>query len=177
VIRARLGALALPMALPLAVALLGGCRFGRGNGTSGGPDDAGSAADVDLDSPAGQGYLAVQARHCGICHQAPNPAAGVLAGQDAPVPGTQTYGSNLTPDPDTGMDAWDAGTIASSVLHSVAVDGGPLCSAMPEYAEYGMQAAEANAIAVYLQGLAPVWHLVPASRCASKASADAGDGG
>jgi hypothetical protein len=89
----------------------------------------------------------------------------VLSGQTTPVPGTQSYGSNLTPDPDTGMDSWDAGSIAASVLGAVDVQGRPLCATMPSYADAGMGTDEAFAIAAYLRSLTPVWHAVPASRC------------
>ncbi len=78
------------------------------------------------------------------------------------MPGTQAYGSNLTPDPDTGMDAQDAGTIATASCVEGRLDGGPLCPAMPAYADAGMGQAEALAIAAYLQTLTPVWHPVPA---------------
>jgi hypothetical protein len=91
----------------------------------------------------------------------------VLSGQTTPLAGTQSYGSNLTPDPDTGMDAWDAGSIAEAVFHSVDSHGVPLCPSMPAYADAGMSSDEALAIAVYLQQLTPVWHAVPASTCPS----------
>ncbi len=148
-------------AILVSLALLAaGCRVRteQGGGGEGAPD-------IDADSPAGQGYLAVQARNCARCHQASSPSAGVLSGQDTPVPQTRAYGSNLTPDPDTGMDYQDAGTLAASVLHATTPDGGPLCSAMPAYADAGMDAAEALAIGAYLQSLVPVRHAVPASVC------------
>jgi len=154
----------------LAVATVTGCRA---RNQSEDAVDAGGP-DVALESSAGQGYLAVQARHCAQCHQSPDPAAGVLSGQDTPVPGTQAYGSNLTPDPDTGLDLQDAGVIAASILQATALDGGFLCPAMPAYLDAGMGPAEALDIAVYLQGLTPVWHPVPSSSCAA---GSAGDGG
>jgi mono/diheme cytochrome c family protein len=138
-----------------------GCRLDRGSSS----DDGGTAPDVDVDAPAGQGMLAVQARQCGQCHQSPNPADGVLSGQTTPVRGTHAYGSNLTPDPDTGMDAWDAGSIAQAILLSQRLDGGALCPAMPAYADAGMGTGEALAIAAYLQSLVAVWHPIPASTC------------
>lgn len=144
-----------------ALLLLAGCRL-RGSSDA---DDAGAAADVDLDSPTGQGMLAVQARQCGQCHQSPNPADGVLSGQTTPVPGTHAYGSNLTPDPDTGMDAWDAGSIAEAIMAQQGLDGGSLCPAMPAYADGGMGKDEALSIAAYLQSLVPVWRPIPASTC------------
>ncbi|HEX8793770.1 MAG TPA: hypothetical protein VF765_22660 [Polyangiaceae bacterium] len=146
-----------------ACVLLAGClRIKEGQGS----DDAGAAPDVDTDSPAGQGMLAVQTRQCGECHQSPNPADGVLSGQTAPVHGSHAYGSNLTPDPDTGMDAWDAGSIALAILARQGVDGGTLCPSMPTYADAGMSPTEALSIAAYLQSLTPVWRPIPASTCA-----------
>ena len=153
----------------LFAVLAAGCRLRQSSPSS---DDAG--ATITLDGSAGQGMLAVQVRQCGQCHQSPDPNDGILSGQDTPVPGTMAYGSNLTPDPDTGMDVQDAGTIASSVLLAQTPDGGPLCPAMPAYASQGMDAGEALAIAAYLQSLTPVWHPVPSSRCVAPA---AGDGG
>jgi hypothetical protein len=152
----------------MLVLLLAGCRLRQGSSSSSGADGG-----PQLDGAAGQGQLAVQARQCGQCHQPSDPVDGVLSGQDTPVPGTMAYGSNLTPDPDTGMDVQDAGTIATSILQSVALDGGPLCPAMPAYADAGMGQTEALAIAAYLQTLTPVWHPVPSSLCSA---ADAGGG-
>jgi hypothetical protein len=144
-----------------ALFALGGCRLDRGSPS----DDGGVAPDVDFDSPAGQGMLAVQARQCAQCHQSPNPADGVLSGQTTPVHGTHAYGSNLTPDPDTGMDSWDAGSIALAVLSRQGVDGGTLCAAMPAYTDAGMGTAEALSIAAYLQSLPAVWRPILASTC------------
>jgi hypothetical protein len=144
-----------------ALFVLGGCRLDRGSSS----DDGGTGPDVDIDSPAGQGMLAAQARQCAQCHQSPNPDDGVLSGQTAPVPGTHAYGSNLTPDPDTGMDSWDAGSIAQAILLSQRLDGGALCSAMPAYGDAGMGTDEALSIAAYLQSLTPVWRPIPPSAC------------
>ena len=154
----------------LALACVTGCR--ARNQSEDGVDAGGP--DVAVDTAAGQGYLAVQARRCSQCHQSPDPSAGVLSGQDTPVPGTLAYGSNLTPDPDTGLDLPDAGVIAASILQAMALDGGSLCPAMPAYVDAGMGPAEALDIAAYLQGLTPVWHPVPSSSCAA---GSAGDGG
>ena len=155
--------LVVPFAIAVA-AFATGCRLRMQNG---GSDDGGLGADVDIDSPEGQGYLAVQARNCAQCHQSPNPSEGVLSGQDTPVPGTKAYGSNLTPDPDTGLDLQDAGALAASILYAKRLDGGPLCTTMPAYAtaDAGMDSAEALSIGAYLRTLEPVRHAVPASAC------------
>src|SRR5262249_53683471 len=90
------------------LASLGACRLDRGCSAGGG----GAAPEVEVDSALGLGMRAVEVRQCGRCHQSPNPTDGVLSGQNTSVPGAHAaYGSNLTPDPDTGMDAWDAGSI------------------------------------------------------------------
>jgi nicotinate dehydrogenase subunit B len=159
-------------ACPLGGAvILGAWLLGCGqNGTA---DDGGTSPSI-AGSTVGQGYMAVQARQCDSCHQSPDPSDGVLSGQTTPEPGTRSYGANLTPDPDTGMDAWDAGTIAQAVLHATGEQGAPLCSAMPSFADSGMSSDEAFAIAAYLQSLTPVWHPVPASICPSGQAGDAG---
>jgi mono/diheme cytochrome c family protein len=173
----RLRRAALAVALASSTTATAACRppDGATAGDEAGVSDAGPMPDVNTDSMAGQGYLAVEARACGQCHQSPDPNDGVLSGQTTAVPGTQAYGSNLTPDPDTGMDAWDAGDIARAVLHGVDNESEPLCPAMPSYADGGMGNAEALAIAAYLQTLTPVWHAVPASLCPPLKPA--GDGG
>jgi hypothetical protein len=157
----RLGSalsLALERAAPVVVAMvmLVGC------GQSGAASDAGS-----FTVSASQGYVAVQLRKCGDCHQSFDPSDGVLSGQSRPAKGTQSYGSNLTPDPDTGMDAWDAGSIVTAILSGANDQGHPLCPPMPLWADAGMTVDEALAIAAYLQTLTPVRHVVPASTCAS----------
>jgi hypothetical protein len=159
------------LTLATSVWFLGACRA-----ESGAPLDAGQlAGDTENGAPA-EGAVVVAKYDCGQCHQSSDPRDGVLSGQTMPVPGTHTYGSNLTPDPDTGMDAWDAGTIASAILRATGIDGGHLCPTMPAYADAGMTPAEAQAIALYLQSLPAVWHRVPSSACPAPSGAG-GDGG
>jgi hypothetical protein len=138
----------------------------RGSGESappleGGPsgDDGGDDSSIDL------GVLAVSTYGCSQCHQSADPEAGVLSGQATPVPGSMAYGSNLTPDPDTGMDAWEAGVIGRAILQAEDEDRNPLCPQMPAYGDAGMTAAQAESIALYLQSLPAVWHPVPRSVC------------
>ena len=45
---------------------------------------------------------------CGSGNGAPKP------NDDDVVPGTAAYASNLTPDPDTGLDGWTAAAIATA---------------------------------------------------------------
>jgi hypothetical protein len=150
------GAGSLP-GLGLVIALLVGCGQDSQPATSSSMPDAQPTAAL--------GFLAVASRNCGDCHQSPDPRDGILSGRVGPVQGTKTNGANLTPDPDTGMDAWDADSIAQAVLDGVDEQGGRLCAPMPIFADAGMGYDEAVAIALYLQSLAPVRHFVPASGC------------
>jgi hypothetical protein len=143
----------------VALALAGCSRDSGSNANESG--DAGEEASLSADA----GAVAVQERQCGQCHQSSDSRDGLLSGQDTPVPGTTAFGSNLTPDPDTGMDAWDADTIAAAILEGTTDQGRALCPQMPRYADAGMGAVEAFDIALYLQGLVPVRHPVPASEC------------
>jgi len=122
------------------------------------------------------GYTAVLMRNCASCHEPSDPTLGVLSGQDSPVAGTMAYGSNLTPDPDTGMDAWTSAQIATALRMGVDDTGAPLCPTMPTYPT--MSDTEADDIAAYLQNLTAVHHLVPDSMCPPiKPAPDAGDDG
>jgi hypothetical protein len=152
--------------IALVALLTSGCR-GEGPSTAV-PVDAGP------DSPIANGELAVLDYGCGRCHESSEPSDGVLSGQTAPVPGTQAYGSNLTPDPDTGMDAWDAGAVARAILRAQDEDGHALCPQMPAYADAGMSADQAMDIALYLQSLPAVWHPVPPSVCPPLKGGDGG---
>jgi hypothetical protein len=142
--------------------ILGGACHPHLRGQGGGEgDDAGT---VDASSPVEMGRLAVAQRNCGSCHQSPDPSDGVLSGQTTPLPGApSTYGSNLTPDPDTGLDGWSATDIAAALTQGIDAQGDPLCPSMPAYCDMGMD--EALAIAAYLQSLPAVWHPIPASEC------------
>jgi mono/diheme cytochrome c family protein len=129
-------------------------------------EQSASDAGTESDSPVVVGELAVAQRNCAQCHQSPDPADGILSGQTTPVPGTHSYGSNLTPDPDTGMDAWSTDAIVAALTQGmgpVGPQGNTLCPSMPAYSD--MTPDEASAIAAYLQSLTPVWHPVPASVC------------
>jgi hypothetical protein len=163
---ARLASLATLASLAAA------CRVQEGSA-------GGTSTDAGPDSIAAAGAAAASAYGCAQCHQASDPADGLLSGQTTPVPSSQAYGSNLTPDPDTGMDAWDASAIAVAILQARDDLGHALCPQMPSYADAGMSEDVAFAIAVYLQGLPAVWHPVPPSVCPPlKGAAEAGaDGG
>lgn len=150
------------------------------------PHDAGNATTATdapaipvppLSGAAVQGWTYAQARGCPGCHQSPDAGAGFLSGQLTAVPGTQAFGSNLTPDPDTGMDAWDAGSIVLSLRAGVDNQGQELCPAMPRYPD--MTDDEANAIAALLLAIPAAHNDIPMSACPpiKPIEPDAGDAG
>ncbi len=119
------------------------------------------------------GWSSVVKRGCPSCHQSADPTDGVLSGQTTPIADTTAYGSNLTPDPDTGMDAWNSASIVGAMRAGVDNHGQALCPAMPRYSD--MTDDEGNAIATYLENLTAVHHDIPASACPSiKPMPDAG---
>jgi hypothetical protein len=142
----------------------------NGGGATSTPD-ASMAADAaptlpvptSTDPKVLAGYGDVLMRGCATCHEATDPTLGVLSGQDTPVAGTTTYGSNLTPDPDTGMDAWTTAQIATALRMGLDDTGAELCPTMPTYPT--MTDTEADDIAAYLQNLTAVHHLVDGSMC------------
>ncbi len=149
------------------------CAIAWASGCS--DDAAAPAPDVDAGPDAAiprpstsdpkilAGWQAVLNRGCHTCHQSPDASDGILSGAIAPQPGTMAWPKNLTPDPDTGLDAWDASTIANAMRTGVDDQNAQLCPTMPRFAD--MQDDEAFAIAAYLQSLAAVHHYVPESIC------------
>jgi mono/diheme cytochrome c family protein len=148
------------------LSLLAGCRLRQssnaGDGGGGGGVEL-PPPDADPDSGVGRGYAAVVARNCAQCHQSSDPADGVLSGQTSPVAGTQDYGSNLTPDPDTGLDGWTSDQIVAAIRTGIDNDGGTLCPSMTRYPDVADD--EGSDIASYLASLVPVRRPIPASGC------------
>jgi alcohol dehydrogenase (quinone), cytochrome c subunit len=103
----------------------------------------------------------VKMRDCPSCHEAPD---GTLSGQTTAV-ATNVYSSNLTPDKETGLGNWTEAQITAAILDGIDDEGETLCSTMPAFKSQGMQKAEAQTIAKYLMGLAPVKHEIPESMC------------
>ena len=146
------------------------CSSSSGGGAASAPDasiaaEAGPVLPVptSTDPKVLAGYQAALTRDCASCHQPSDPTLGVLSGQDTVVPGTSAYGANLTPDPDTGMDAWTSAQIATALRMGLDDTGAELCPAMPTYPT--MSDTEADDIAAYLQNLTAVHNLIPASMC------------
>ena len=109
---------------------------------------------------ATRGRQAVLARGCPACH---DPGDGSLSGQLQPRPGTHAYGSNLTPDDDTGLGRWTEDQIVRAVRDGLDDQGVPLCSVMPRFPS--MTFDEAQAVAAYLRTLPPRNVAIPDTLC------------
>jgi mono/diheme cytochrome c family protein len=71
------------------------------------------------------------------------------------------YGPNLTPDKETGLGNWSKEQIVTALQTGVRPDGRHLVPIMPWKAFANLTKADANAIAAYLQSLAPLSNKVP----------------
>jgi len=136
--------------------LVAACVLGCGGGSTS------TTYALDGGHLATTGAAFVAQRGCPTCHE-PADHAGTLAGQLTPVAGTLAYGSNLTPDPATGLGTWADIEIVRAIRFGVDNLGNPLCPAMPQYPDVGD--VEANAIVAYLRSLLIVTQPVPASMC------------
>jgi hypothetical protein len=114
-----------------------------------------------------RGRQAVLARGCPACH---DPGDGSLSGQLQPRPGTHAYGSNLTPDDDTGLGHWTEDQIVRALRDGLDDQGVPLCAVMPRFSSMALD--EAQAVAAYLRTLPPRKVQIPDTSCD-----DAVDGG
>lgn len=105
-------------------------------------------------------YFARQ-RGCPDCH---TDGHGTLAGSTTPVPKTMTYGSNLTPDLETGLGTWADTQILRALRTSVDDELQYLCPSMPRFTNLGD--LEGRSIVAYLRSLPPVHRTdIPESRC------------
>src|SRR5271154_1113332 len=87
-----------------------------------------------------------------------------LGGSDVgfEVPGLGVfYGSNLTPDKETGLGNWTKEQIATAIRTGKRPDGRILAPSMPVATLKNLSQADALAIAAYLKSLPPVKNKVP----------------
>ncbi len=87
-----------------------------------------------------------------------------LGGSDVgfSIPGLGVfYGSNLTPDNDTGLGTWTVEQIATAITEGVAPDGHKLAPPMPSEWFHHLTKSDALAIATYLKTLKPISNKVP----------------
>lgn len=71
------------------------------------------------------------------------------------------YGSNLTPDRETGLGKWSTQEIVTAITTGLRPDGRVLAPVMPWHAFANLTPEDSTAIAVYLKSLPPVKNKVP----------------
>jgi hypothetical protein len=142
--------------LAVAVLLLGACS-------------SKDSYDLDGGDLITVGGLFLKQRGCAMCH---GDASSGWSGQ-SDLQATMEYGSNLTPDVDTGLGAWADIEIIRAMRYGVDNHQMPLCPTMPHFdgsdknPQYhdAMTDLEANAIVAYLRSLPAVSRKIPDSMC------------
>jgi mono/diheme cytochrome c family protein len=90
--------------------------------------------------------------------------ARFLGGSDVgfEIPGQGVfYGSNLTPDRETGVGTWSTQEIVTAITTGKRPDGRMLAPIMPSHAFANLTPEDSTAIADYLKSLPPVNNKVP----------------
>jgi hypothetical protein len=101
---------------------------------------------------------------CNFCHQDATPGAGEFTGQLQPRPMTMAYGTNLSPDMETGIGALTDEQIGRAARCATGRSGRRLC-AMAPFAETRLSNDNLCALIAYLRSLPPVRRQIPASTC------------
>jgi len=116
------------------------------------------------DAPRERGaYLVNAVMICGRCHTTPGPAAKPFAGgRSIETPAYKVQGSNITPDPETGIGSWSDEAIGRAITKGLRPDGSRMASAMPYEFYAGLTPADLAAIVAHLRTLAPVKNAVAA---------------
>ena len=98
--------------------------------------------------------------HCVSCHTRPDgpPYAG---GYGVNTPFGVIYGSNLTPDPKTGIGRWPLAAFTRAMREGVSRDGGHLFPAFPYYAYTELSDGDVQALYAYMMTRRPVSATVP----------------
>jgi mono/diheme cytochrome c family protein len=111
-------------------------------------------------------YLVNGVMSCGNCHSPKGPPAAVAGkefsgGLSWDEPPFKVTASNITPDKETGIGAWNAADIKKALVQGVRPNGVPIAAIMPS-AFYGiLTSGDLDATVAYLQSLKPVTNKVP----------------
>lgn len=127
-------------------------------------------------------YLAWHASSCAGCHTPRSPQTGQwdfsrpFAGGlfEFPDEGFSATGSNLTPDPTTGIGNWTEEQFLTAMRTGLLPDGTVMLPFMPWplYAQWGED--DLRAVWLYLRSIEPIAHEVPASELTGVAATGAG---
>jgi mono/diheme cytochrome c family protein len=91
---------------------------------------------------------------CG-CHTGPDGAIGA-GGGEVPTPFGRFYGTNITPDPETGIGRWTDAQVIAAIREGMLPDGAAESPAMPYYRYAGMSDGDLADLIAYVRALAPV---------------------
>jgi len=130
---------------------------------------AGAAGGASAETQVERGKYLVTVIGCSDCHTDGSFAgkpdmAHFLGGSSVgfEMPGLGTfYGSNLTPDAETGLGKWTAKQIVTAITTGARPDGRELAPIMPWRGLSHLKPKDALAIAAYLKSLPPVPNKVP----------------
>ena len=109
-----------------------------------------------------QGESLAAAGHCASCHTRPGgqPFAG---GYGVNTPFGIIYGTNITPDPKTGIGTWSIEAFVRAMREGVARDGSHLFPAFPYYAYAKLSDDDIRALYAYLMTRPTATATVPAN--------------
>jgi mono/diheme cytochrome c family protein len=125
------------------------------------PIEPPTAASFPAETVANGATLSA-AGHCVACHTRPGgePFAG---GYGLNTPFGIIYGTNITPDPDTGIGRWSPEAFDRAMREGVSRDGSHLFPAFPYYAFTELSDDDVKALYAYLMTRPPVRATVPAN--------------
>jgi len=116
---------------------------------------AGSDAPATSPDAVARGAYLARAGNCAACHTARG-GAPFAGGVPIDTPFGVVYGSNLTPDPETGLGRWSAADFRRAMHDGRSRDGRRLYPAFPYPNFTRIPPADADALFAYLRSLAPV---------------------
>ena len=121
-----------------------------------------AASDFDQTTIA-KGAMLASMGYCAECHTAQGGAA-FAGGYPVPTPFGTIYGSNITPDPQTGIGNWSQAAFLRAMHEGVAQNGAYLYPAFPYNHFTLVSDNDAKAIYAYLMTRQPVHNVVPAPK-------------
>ena len=112
-------------------------------------------------------YLVNAVMGCDGCHSTPNtppgPSPGRFGGgpQTWDTPWYTVKGTNITPDPETGIGKWSDDEIKRLMREGIRPDGRPISTQMPFLSYKSMQERDLDAVVAYIKTVPPLRREVP----------------
>jgi mono/diheme cytochrome c family protein len=110
-----------------------------------------------------RGAVLAQLGDCQSCHSV-TPEAPFAGGPALRTPLGRLFGSNITPDPDTGIGRWSLAAFSRAVRAGVSRDGRHLYPGMPYEHFVSLRDEDVAALYAYLMQQKPVHAIPPANR-------------